>query len=418
MVSTSIQDRTNEFRTILTQAQKRQASTKTGAQRQSLLSDAQKQEANGHAVDGRKPTRSEFARNAAQVGRSISATMGKLERLAQRKYTVFGIGFLLISSVARRKTIFDDRPVEIAELTYIIKQDLASINSQISSLKSLTESQHPNSTRTADQEGQHNQSVVLMLQTKLGSVGMNFKDVLETRTKNIQASKSRTDQFVSSVSARSTSALEQNRSESPLYQGGISRNRTPHSASQTDLLTLEPSSTSTLSRMGPQSDHQLLMMEEAQPVNAYIQERGNAIESIERTINDLGSVFGQLAAMVSEQGEQLQRIDANTEDVVDNVEGAQRELLKYWNRVSGNRWLIAKMFGVLMVSLTLEFISNMMFDQPLTFICADLLPSMGPDLRLESRLLYIIFSHSKTSRLAVWPDTPYQIRPLIPVAIG
>ena len=45
----------------------------------------------------------------------------------------------------------------------------------------------------------------------------------------------------------------------------------------------------------------------------------------------------------------MQRIDANTEDVVDNVEGAQRELMKYWSRVSGNRWLVAKMFGVLMV---------------------------------------------------------------------
>jgi hypothetical protein len=45
----------------------------------------------------------------------------------------------------------------------------------------------------------------------------------------------------------------------------------------------------------------------------------------------------------------VQRIDANTEDIVDNVEGAQRELMKYWSRVSGNRWLVAKMFGVLMV---------------------------------------------------------------------
>lgn len=47
--------------------------------------------------------------------------------------------------------------------------------------------------------------------------------------------------------------------------------------------------------------------------------------------------------------EMVQRIDANTEDVVDNVQGAQRELMKYWSRVSGNRWLVAKMFGVLMV---------------------------------------------------------------------
>ena len=37
--------------------------------------------------------------------------------------------------------------------------------------------------------------------------------------------------------------------------------------------------------------------------------------------------------------------------MVDNVEGAQKELLKYWSRVSGNRWLIAKMFGVLVCLL-------------------------------------------------------------------
>ena len=97
------------------------------------------------------------------------------------------------------------------------------------------------------------------------------------------------------------------------------------------------------------SEQQALMLEEAQPANTYIQQRGDAIETIERTINELGSVFGQLAAMVSEQGDQITRIDANTEDVVDNVEGAQRELMKYWSRVSGNRWLIAKMFGVLMI---------------------------------------------------------------------
>ena len=56
--------------------------------------------------------------------------------------------------------------------------------------------------------------------------------------------------------------------------------------------------------------------------------------------------------------EQIQRIDANTEDVVDNVQGAQRELMKYWSTVSGNRWLVAKMFGVLMVYLTLEIMQT------------------------------------------------------------
>jgi syntaxin 5 len=194
-----------------------------------------------------------------------------------------------------------------------------------------------------------------MLQGKLADVGASFKEVLEVRTKNIQASRSRTENFVSSVSSKSQAVLDTGRSDSPLYS--VSGRRTPQPGfknGNADLLTLEPASSSVLGQPGRQSDQQLLLMEEAQPSNTYIQARGEAIEAIERTINELGGIFGQLAAMVSEQSEMIQRIDANTEDVVENVQGAQRELMKYWSRMSGNRWLIAKMFGILMVSYSLD----------------------------------------------------------------
>jgi hypothetical protein len=128
-----------------------------------------------------------------------------------------------------------------------------------------------------------------------------------------------------------------------------------------------------------QSDQQLLVMEEAQSSNSYIQARGEAIEAIERTISELGGIFGQLAQMVSEQSEMIQRIDANTEDVVDNVQGAQRELMKYWTRVSGNRWLIAKMFGILMVRLSLLYSRT----SELT-VSADFLPSLGVDFVIDT----------------------------------
>jgi syntaxin 5 len=73
------------------------------------------------------------------------------------------MGTTLILLVAKRKTLFDDRPVEISELTYVIKQDLASLNQQIASLQALTLSQHPKSNRTkADQEGEHNDNVCEM----------------------------------------------------------------------------------------------------------------------------------------------------------------------------------------------------------------------------------------------------------------
>lgn len=315
MAVAAMQDRTAEFRTLATQAQRKQASSKVGAQRRSLLTDSQRAAADGEGPQ--KARRSDFARQAAEIGRSISATMGKLEKLAQ---------------LARRKTMFDDRPIEISELTSIIKQDLAALNSQIGGLQVLTRQQHPKGDK-ADQEGEHNKNVVLLLQGKLTDVSMEFKDVLEVRTKNIQASRNRTENFIAAVSQGVQPPLQH--TASPLY--GTPTNR-GSPAPGADLLSLNPP-----------SDQQMLLMEQAQPSNTYIQQRGEAIDTIQNTIAELGSIFSQLATMVSEQSEQIERIDANTEDIVDNVHGAQRELLKYWGRVSGNRWLIAKMFGVLMI---------------------------------------------------------------------
>ena len=87
MTTTSIQDRTAEFRAVLAQAQKRQSSTKIGAQRQSLLTESQKRTASGFAngdINGAKRgARSEFARRAAEIGRGITGTMEKLGRLAE-----------------------------------------------------------------------------------------------------------------------------------------------------------------------------------------------------------------------------------------------------------------------------------------------------------------------------------------------
>jgi len=377
---TTIQDRTPEFRSILLQAQKTLArQRKTGPQSQPLLP--------GTATPPTRKQRSEFARNAAGIGRGIAATMGKLQRLGE---------------LAKRKTLFDDRPVEIAELTYVIKQDLAGLNQQIGGLQGMQKALKGGQGR--EQEGEHNKNVVVLLQGKLGDVTVNFKEVLEVRTRNIQASRSRQDNFVSSVSQQhqhqqpaQQSHLEASaRSDSPLYQPP-SRTRTPNpNAQHQDVLSLDPSSGgSPLYSNTPQSQQQMQIMEEGSQSNAYIQQRGEAIEAIERTISELGGIFGQLAQMVSEQAEQIQRIDANTDDVVDNVDGAQRELMKYWGRVQGNRWLVAKMFGVMMIC---EFLLSHSSGFLLLTMLFRSLPPLGPYRGLipipsPAPLSHLVFYH-------------------------
>jgi syntaxin 5 len=61
------------------------------------------------------------------------------------------------------------------------------------------------------------------------------------------------------------------------------------------------------------SGYQQMQLVEQQ--DNYIQSRSTAIESIESTIAELGQIFSQLAGMVAEQRETVQRIDADTTDI-------------------------------------------------------------------------------------------------------
>lgn len=95
-----------------------------------------------------------------------------------------------------------------------------------------------------------------------------------------------------------------------------------------------------------QQQQQLQYMEQN---DKRIEQRTTAMESIESTIAELGGIFQQLATMVAEQRETIQRIDQNTDDIEMNVLGAQSELLKYYKNISTNRGLIIKIFITIIV---------------------------------------------------------------------
>jgi len=121
----------------------------------------------------------QFMDIAKSIGKDITATYTKLEKL---------------TLLARRKTIFDDKPVEIQELTYIIKQDIAHLNKQIGQLQTIAKAQRKD--QGAHQQG-HSTSVVVQLQSKLAAMSNNFKQVLEVRTENLKSQRSRAEQFSS-----------------------------------------------------------------------------------------------------------------------------------------------------------------------------------------------------------------------------
>uniref|UniRef100_A0A672SXF1 Syntaxin-5-like n=1 Tax=Sinocyclocheilus grahami TaxID=75366 RepID=A0A672SXF1_SINGR len=272
--SMSCRDRTSEFQSACKSLQGRQ----NGAQPVRAVNSAVRQ-------------RSEFTLLAKRIGRDLSNTIAKLEKL---------------TILAKRKSLFDDKAAEIDELTYIVKQDINSLNKQIAGLQELVRSRSGQNGRHLQT---HSNTIVVSLQSKLASMSSDFKSVLEVRTELF---------FTFGPLSTDNSVLMQDDSK------------------KTDISI----------DMDLSSSQQMQLISER---DSYIQNRADTMQNIESTIVELGSIFQQLAHMVKEQEETVQRIDANVEDTQLNVDLAHTEILKYFQSVSSNRWLLIKMFLILII---------------------------------------------------------------------
>uniref|UniRef100_A0A8K9V0B9 Syntaxin 5A, like n=1 Tax=Oncorhynchus mykiss TaxID=8022 RepID=A0A8K9V0B9_ONCMY len=281
-------DRTNEFQSVCRSLQGRQ-----------------------NAVQSSKPAlsavrqRSDFTLMAKRIGKDLSNTFAKLEKL----------------TIHARW----DVKVKASCLFFLFfVQDINSLNKQIAQLQGLVRSRQ-------SQNGKHLQThsntIVVSLQSKLASMSNDFKSVLEVRTENLKEQKSRRDQF-SQAPASSSHLHASNFGNSLLMQDDSKR---------TAEVSID---------MDCRASQQLQLVNEQ---DSYIQSRSDTMQNIETTIVELGSIFQQLAHMVKEQEETVQRIDANVEDTQLNVDMAHSEILKYFQSVSSNRWLMVKIFLVLIV---------------------------------------------------------------------
>lgn len=121
--------------------------------------------------------------------------------------------------MARRKTLFDDRPVEISELTYIIKHDIAAINKQLANLQAFNKANQ--SGKSADRAEEHRGNVVTLLQSKLAGATTSFQDILEVRTRNMKASKDRSEQFMFGNTAAGVGAMGENSGKFQYHRSSV-----------------------------------------------------------------------------------------------------------------------------------------------------------------------------------------------------
>ena len=86
--------------------------------------------------------------------------------------------------MTKRKSLFDDKSTQISELIYVIKQDISELNHDIGNLQTFVKQRrsHARAGKGNKEADEHSDNVVVLLQSKLASTSMGFKDVLEIRT--------------------------------------------------------------------------------------------------------------------------------------------------------------------------------------------------------------------------------------------
>ena len=93
-----------------------------------------------------------------------------------------------------------------------------------------------------------------------------------------------------------------------------------------------------------------------EPLRFDGQSRLEALQDIERTMNDLNKIMVDISVMVDEQELVMERIDTNVNDSLVHVSRAQNSLLKVLEGVSSDRGLILKMFFILVVFIIIFFL--------------------------------------------------------------
>ncbi|TNN08924.1 Syntaxin-5 isoform 2, partial [Schistosoma japonicum] len=279
--------------------------------------------------------RSQFMKAASIISQDLTNTFSKLEQL---------------NALARKQTLFDDHSSEIQHLTYVIKESIASLNSRIANLQEISKSQ----VSGGKQQSTHSRSVLMVLQTHLAKMSDQFRGVLEFRSANIKSQNDRKSKYSSLDDKYDSSVTQSVRPPHFVIPSVLLKD----DERAREALLSEKHGSDGLDGLGnnvpptlPTNSNLGFAQKYANPdqTESYLLSRSDTMRSIEHTIVELGQIFQQLATMIHEQDESIRRIDANVDDTAISIEAGHSELIRYFRSISSSRWLMIKVFFVLIV---------------------------------------------------------------------
>ncbi|KAJ6229809.1 syntaxin-5 [Anaeramoeba flamelloides] len=258
--------------------------------------------------------KNEFFQITSQIGRQIHLTCKKLSDL---------------SKLAKSTSLYNDPTQQIQTLTHEIKEEIQTLNRQLESVEIL--SSH-NKEKQNRQTKQHTNEVVGSLKGQLANTTHTFQEVLRERTENLKKQQERRSKFIDNSSFFSVN----NNTSGRKISYAMDENETNSSNLGFDIDIIENGN----NNFNNQNSMQTV---------SYRESRVNVVEDIEKTIHEIGTIFSRLANLIQNQDTQIEWIDQNVDETIENIEQGEKELRKYLDGISSNRWLIFKIFAILIV---------------------------------------------------------------------
>ena len=260
-------------------------------------------------------TRTAFHSDASDIAKGIHRTSGILNKLTK---------------LVRQQGLFDDSSDEINNLIFRVKQDLDELNSKCKTAQQFVDA----GSRDKNQSASHNGNVVSQLKTDIIHATKDFKTVLDTRASKMKESQNRKEALTGKPTVfmrqHTTNAAQSDQKSQPKF----------HSATNGQKDGLQPMPVGTMTPYNGQSmqtEYNNFDDQSGQPnqkllfaplkVGQYYETRETAINEVEKTITEFGLLFRQLATMIGQQQEMVERIDDDVESAVEYTDKGMNQIL-------------------------------------------------------------------------------------------
>jgi len=221
-----------------------------------------------------------------------------------------------ITNMSKKSSVFNDRHLKFSNASGNIKKTLMDIEKEIKNLQT----KEINSNPYTKCEKLIANNCVEILNTKAGDLTIKFQKFLKNQGELIKKVEQRKNKI----------SISNNINKKNYYNEFI--NSSNNTADNEEDVLLNMAGKIQINKENK---------------SEYYQQRLNEVQSIEKTMGDIGQMVNRLSNMTYQHSMLIENIGRNTDIAYDNVEAGEKEIKGILENVKGNRALLIKIFLII-----------------------------------------------------------------------